>query len=147
MRTHVPNNFTNLQVADRPAAIVRARNAGLGGGAVTGNAEDVMAQASGVGVAQRGSGGTLRSRSGGGGSGQAGSLGGLRGSNAAGHAQSEGTTVVERRIRGHIRLEGNAAGLVADNRRPRGTRSFGPVGRELRDNRFMRIVSLAPEVL
>jgi len=82
-----------------------ALNDVLAGGAVTGNAEDVMAQASGVGVAQRGSGGTLRSRSGGGGSGQSGGLGGLRGSSAAGQEQGEGTVVVERRIRGRIQLE------------------------------------------
>jgi large subunit ribosomal protein L14 len=37
--------------------------------------------------------------------------------------------------------------LIKDDQSPRGTRIFGPVGRELRDKRFMRIVSLAPEVL
>jgi large subunit ribosomal protein L14 len=37
--------------------------------------------------------------------------------------------------------------LIRDDNTPRGTRIFGPVGRELRDRRFMRIVSLAPEVL
>ncbi|WP_420622036.1 50S ribosomal protein L14 [Candidatus Poriferisodalis sp.] len=47
----------------------------------------------------------------------------------------------------YIRFDENAAVLVDDNRQPRGTRIFGPVGRELRDKRFMRIVSLAPEVL
>ena len=47
----------------------------------------------------------------------------------------------------YIRFDENAAVLVDDNRQPRGTRIFGPVGRELRDHRFMRIVSLAPEVL
>jgi large subunit ribosomal protein L14 len=47
----------------------------------------------------------------------------------------------------YIRFDENAAVLVDDNRLPRGTRIFGPVGRELRDQRFMRIVSLAPEVL
>jgi large subunit ribosomal protein L14 len=47
----------------------------------------------------------------------------------------------------YIRFDENAAVLVDDNRQPRGTRIFGPVGRELRDQRFMRIVSLAPEVL
>jgi len=41
----------------------------------------------------------------------------------------------------------NAAVLINDQQQPRGTRIFGPVGRELRDKRFMRIVSLAPEVL
>lgn len=47
----------------------------------------------------------------------------------------------------YIRFDENAAVLVDDNSQPRGTRIFGPVGRELRDKRFMRIVSLAPEVL
>ena len=37
--------------------------------------------------------------------------------------------------------------IIKDDLTPRGTRSFGPVGRELRDKKFMRIVSLAPEVL
>ena len=46
-----------------------------------------------------------------------------------------------------VRTDENAAVLINDNREPRGTRIFGPVGRELRDKRFMRIVSLAPEVL
>lgn len=47
----------------------------------------------------------------------------------------------------YIRFDDNAAVLINDNREPRGTRIFGPVGRELRDKRFMRIVSLAPEVI
>ena len=47
----------------------------------------------------------------------------------------------------YIRFDENAAVLINDQRQPRGTRIFGPVGRELRDRRFMRIVSLAPEVL
>jgi large subunit ribosomal protein L14 len=37
--------------------------------------------------------------------------------------------------------------MIADNKEPRGTRIFGPVARELRENAFMKIVSLAPEVL
>ena len=41
----------------------------------------------------------------------------------------------------------NAAVLINEQMQPRGTRIFGPVGRELRERRFMRIVSLAPEVL
>ena len=40
-----------------------------------------------------------------------------------------------------------AAVLINDQKQPRGTRIFGPVGRELREKQFMRIVSLAPEVL
>ena len=47
----------------------------------------------------------------------------------------------------YIKFDENAAVLINDNREPRGTRIFGPVGRELREKRFMRIVSLAPEVL
>jgi large subunit ribosomal protein L14 len=47
----------------------------------------------------------------------------------------------------YIRFDDNACVLIDPNRQPRGTRIFGPVARELRDQRFMRIVSLAPEVL
>ncbi len=47
----------------------------------------------------------------------------------------------------YIRFDENAAVLINDQRQPRGTRIFGPVGRELRDAKFMRIVSLAPEVI
>ena len=47
----------------------------------------------------------------------------------------------------YIRFDENACVLINDQRQPRGTRIFGPVGRELRDKKFMRIVSLAPEVL
>ena len=47
----------------------------------------------------------------------------------------------------YIRFDDNACVLINDQLQPRGTRIFGPVGRELRDARFMRIVSLAPEVL
>ena len=47
----------------------------------------------------------------------------------------------------YIRFDENAAVLIKDDLTPRGTRIFGPVGRELRDKRFMRIVSLAPEVI
>ena len=47
----------------------------------------------------------------------------------------------------YIRFDENAAVLINDARQPRGTRIFGPVGRELREKRFMRIISLAPEVL
>jgi len=46
-----------------------------------------------------------------------------------------------------IRFDDNAAVLLNDKETPRGTRIFGPVARELRDRNFMRIVSLAPEVL
>lgn len=47
----------------------------------------------------------------------------------------------------HIRFDDNAAVLLNEDRMPRGTRIFGPVASELRDQEFMRIVSLAPEVL
>src|SRR5690625_545965 len=47
----------------------------------------------------------------------------------------------------YIRFDENAAVILRADGEPRGTRIFGPVGRELRDKRFMRIVSLAPEVL
>ena len=47
----------------------------------------------------------------------------------------------------YIRFDENAAVLLKSDGDPRGTRIFGPVGRELRDKKFMRIVSLAPEVL
>ena len=47
----------------------------------------------------------------------------------------------------HIRFDENAAVIIDEDRMPRGTRIFGPVARELRDKNFMRIVSLAPEVL
>ena len=47
----------------------------------------------------------------------------------------------------HIRFDENAAVIINEQQNPRGTRIFGPVGRELREKRFMKIISLAPEVL
>ena len=47
----------------------------------------------------------------------------------------------------YIKFDENAAVLIRDNNEPRGTRIFGPVARELRDRNYMKIVSLAPEVL
>jgi large subunit ribosomal protein L14 len=47
----------------------------------------------------------------------------------------------------HIRFDENAAVILSDKENPRGTRIFGPVARELRDRRFTKIVSLAPEVI
>ncbi|GIT52477.1 MAG: 50S ribosomal protein L14 [Gemmatimonadota bacterium] len=47
----------------------------------------------------------------------------------------------------YIRFEDNAAVLINQQGEPRGTRIFGPVGRELREKKYMKIVSLAPEVL
>jgi large subunit ribosomal protein L14 len=52
-----------------------------------------------------------------------------------------------RRDGSYIRFDQNAAVLINDAREPIGTRVFGPVARELRDKKFMKIVSLAPEVL
>ncbi len=54
---------------------------------------------------------------------------------------------VNRKDGSSIRFDSNAAVLINPNNEPRGTRVFGPVARELRDKKFMRIVSLAPEVL
>ena len=47
----------------------------------------------------------------------------------------------------HIRFDENAAVIIDNNKQPRGTRIFGPVARELRERDFMKIISLAPEVL
>ena len=47
----------------------------------------------------------------------------------------------------YIRFDDNAAVLVSDNKEPKGTRVFGPVARELRGKRYMKILSLAPEVI
>lgn len=62
--------------------------------------------------------------------------------------------VVMRTVRGvrrndgsYIKFDQNAAVLINDDKNPKGTRIFGPVARELRDKKYMRIVSLAPEVL
>lgn len=62
--------------------------------------------------------------------------------------------VVVRSVRGlrrsdgtYIRFDENAAVLIKEDKTPRGTRIFGPVARELRDKDFMKILSLAPEVL
>ena len=54
---------------------------------------------------------------------------------------------IRRRDGSYIRFEDNAAVLLNQNDEPRGTRIFGPVARELREKQFMKIVSLAPEVL
>ena len=47
----------------------------------------------------------------------------------------------------YVRFDDNAAGLIKDDKNPRGTRIFGPVARELRDKDYMKILSLAPEVI
>lgn len=58
-------------------------------------------------------------------------------------------TVKERRRAdgSYIRFDENAAVIIKPDNEPRGTRIFGPVGRELREKKFMKIISLAPEVL
>ena len=62
--------------------------------------------------------------------------------------------VIVRSVRGigrkdgsHIRFDENAAVIIDNQKQPRGTRIFGPVARELRDKDYLKIVSLAPEVL
>jgi large subunit ribosomal protein L14 len=57
------------------------------------------------------------------------------------------TKEVRRKDGSYIRFDENAAVLINQQNEPRGTRIFGPVARELRDKQFMKIVSLAPEVL
>lgn len=54
---------------------------------------------------------------------------------------------VSRKDGSHIRFDDNAAVIIKDDKMPRGSRIFGPVARELREKGFMKIVSLAPEVL
>ena len=56
-------------------------------------------------------------------------------------------TGVHRADGSHIRFDDNAAVIINDQKQPRGTRIFGPVARELRQEVYMKIVSLAPEVL
>ena len=57
--------------------------------------------------------------------------------------------VTERRRKdgSYIRFDDNAVVLIDDNKEPKGTRIFGPVARELREREFMKIISLAPEVI
>jgi large subunit ribosomal protein L14 len=58
------------------------------------------------------------------------------------------TAKEKRRVDGsYIKFDDNAVVLLNEQRQPRGTRIFGPVARELREKRFMRIISLAPEVI
>ena len=54
---------------------------------------------------------------------------------------------IRRKDGSYIRFDDNACVVIGDDNNPRGTRIFGPVARELRDREFMRIISLAPEVL
>ena len=62
--------------------------------------------------------------------------------------------VIVRSVRGigrkdgsHLRFDENAAVIIDNQKQPRGTRIFGPIARELRDKDYMKIISLAPEVL
>ena len=57
------------------------------------------------------------------------------------------TRGVRREDGSHIKFDQNAAVIIKDDLQPRGTRIFGPVARELREKKFMKIVSLAPEVI
>ena len=54
---------------------------------------------------------------------------------------------IRRKDGSYVRFEDNAAVLLNENNEPKGTRIFGPVARQLREKQFMKIVSLAPEVL
>ena len=54
---------------------------------------------------------------------------------------------VRREDGSYVRFDENAAVIIKDDRNPRGTRIFGPVARELREKEFMKILSLAPEVI
>ncbi len=54
---------------------------------------------------------------------------------------------IRRRDGSYIRFDENAAVIIDDKGEPKGTRIFGPVARELRDKQYMKIISLAPEVL
>jgi large subunit ribosomal protein L14 len=57
------------------------------------------------------------------------------------------TRTIKRKDGSYIRFDDNAAVLLNNQDEPRGTRIFGPVARELREKQFMKIISLAPEVL
>ncbi len=63
------------------------------------------------------------------------------------HSHALGKKEIRRPDGSYIRFDENAAVLIDDQNEPRGTRIFGPVARELRDKEYMKIVSLAPEVL
>ena len=54
---------------------------------------------------------------------------------------------IRRKDGSYLRFDRNSGVIIDENKNPRGTRVFGPIARELRDKKFMKIVSLAPEVL
>ena len=62
-------------------------------------------------------------------------------------ADNTGAKGVRRADGTYVRFDDNAAVLIKDDKNPRGTRIFGPVARELRDKDYMKILSLAPEVI
>ena len=62
-------------------------------------------------------------------------------------AQHRSVKGLKRADGSYIRFDENAAVIIKEDKTPRGTRIFGPVARELRDKDFMKIISLAPEVL
>ena len=57
------------------------------------------------------------------------------------------TKGIKRADGSHIRFDDNAAVIIDNSKQPKGTRIFGPIARELRDKDFMKIISLAPEVI
>jgi large subunit ribosomal protein L14 len=57
------------------------------------------------------------------------------------------TKAIRRPDGSYVKFDSNAVVLIQDDGNPKGTRIFGPVARELRDKNFMKIVSLAPEVI
>ena len=63
------------------------------------------------------------------------------------HMKSQREKELKRKDGSYIRFDENAVVLITPQNEPRGTRIFGPVARELRERQFMRIVSLAPEVI
>ena len=62
-------------------------------------------------------------------------------------ADNTGAKELRRADGSYIKFDENAAVILGSGREPKGTRIFGPVGRELREHKFMKIVSLAPEVI
>lgn len=56
-------------------------------------------------------------------------------------------TLIKRKDGSYLRFDNNALVIIDDQNNPRGTRIFGPVARELREKKFMKIISLAPEVI
>mgnify|MGYP002711292135 CR=1 FL=1 len=72
---------------------------------------------------------------------------GHKGQKARSGAPRPGFEGARRKDGSYIKFDDNAAVIIKEDKNPKGTRIFGPVARELRDKQFMKIVSLAPEVL